>query len=480
VTAAPPVYLGVDLGTSALKVVALGEDGRVHGVARRGYPTTRPEPGAAEQDPRDWFAALRDALDDLAASAPPRTWAALGLTGMLPTLVELDAVGRPLCPAITWEDGRAEPDADVLRSRYGDESLYRTTGQRYDGRYLAAMHSRMDRLGQAGATVAGAKDALFAELTGELLTDPSTAAGFGVYDLDAGRWDAELVASSGIPALPEVATADTAVTMRAEWRDRWRLPADLPVVLGGADSVIGAIGLGARDHGDVGVVAGTSAIVLGISDHPSRDPGRRYLVTPLATPEWGLEMDVLSVGSAFSAIAGLLGLAGPAALLDAAATVAPEDAPVFLPYLTPGEQGALWDPDLTGTLHGLRLDTGVGHIGRALLNGVVVELRRCVAILECATNRRGPLLLGGAAAVSPLLRQDLADATERDVVVDAAVTDHSSVGAASFAAAALGVPVSISTAHTRVAPRPGLEQTWSELAERHDALRRRLTRTESS
>lgn len=469
------VYLGVDLGTSALKVVALTAGGAVCGAARRGYPTARPEAGAAEQDPQDWWSALRDALDELAATVPPVSWAAMGLSAMLPTLVALDADGRPQPPAITWEDARAEPEADVLRAAVGDDVLYRITGQRVDGRYLAPMHARLARSGRGAATVAGAKDALFAELTGELLTDPSTAAGSGVFDLRTGEWNAELVATAGIPRLPTVAPTDTALPLRAEWRDRWGLPDGFPVVLGAADSVLGVLGLGARGAGAAAVIAGTSAIVLGIADTAVRDAHRRYLVTPLATPGWGLEMDVLAMGSAFSGIAALLGLAGPAALLATAEAVPMARAPLFLPYLTPGEQGALWDPALTGTLHGLRIGMEAGHVGRALLTGVVVELRRCLGVLETATGCRGPVLLGGGAAASPLLWRELADATGREVVVDPRVRDHSAIGAAMCAAAGLGIPIGVGSDRRRIDPDPDAAASWAVAAERHDTLRHTIT-----
>ena len=468
-----PVHLGVDLGTSSLKVIAVADDGKVHGVARRGYPTAHPEPGAAEQDPCDWWVALRGALDDLAATVPTRSWSSIGLSAMLPTLVELDAGGRPLGPAITWEDARAEPEAEELGSAIGDDSWYRTTGQRVDGRYLAPMHARLQRLGRSGAMVAGAKDVLFAELTGTLLTDPSTAAGFALYDLDSGRWDAELVARSGIPALPAIAPATTALRLRPQWRKRWDLP-ELPVVLGGADSVLGALGLGAAAHGDVAVIAGTSAIVIGVCDHPIRDEQRRYLVTPLATPGWGLEMDLLAMGSAFSGIAELVGLPGPAELLQAARTVPVADAPVFLPYLAPGEQGALWDPQLTGTVHGLRLGMSAGHIGRALVTGIVVELRRCIETLADSTGTRGPIQLGGNAAASPLLWQDLADATGCDVVVDPLVRDHSALGAALLAAQSCGSQITLGGARRIVTARPGEYAAWQDVAGAHDELRHRI------
>ncbi|AQT80457.1 hypothetical protein B1R94_16060 [Mycolicibacterium litorale] len=468
-----PVVLGVDLGTSAIKVVAVGEDGAVVAGARCGYPTSRPEPEAAEQNPRDWWHALGAAVDRVAAVAEPRRWRGIGLSAMLPTLVELDAEGAPTGPAITWEDARAEEQATDLRDEFGDEALYRITGQRVDGRYLAPMHARLRKLGHIGATTAGAKDALFRELTGHLLTDPSTAAGSAAFDIEQGSWNAEIASAAGISALPEVAPAGTALPLTRVWRERWALPADLPVVLGAADSVLGAVGVGAVSHGDVGVIAGTSAIVLGISDQPTRDPAQRYLVTPLAGAGWGLEMDLLAMGSAFDAVAALFNLDGPAALLELAAGIPADQAPLFLPYLTPGEQGALWDPTLSGTLQGLRLGMGVGHIGRGLLTGIVVELRRCIDVLAATTGRSGPVRLGGGSAVSPLMWRDIADATGREVWVDPSVTDHSAIGAALFAAESLGTPIVRQSRPNVVEPRPDYHHWWTECLARHDDARRR-------
>lgn len=467
------MILGVDLGTSGIKVVAVSEDGSVVAAARCGYPTSRPEPEAAEQDPRDWWRALETAGDEIARTVSPGRWRGIGLSAMLPTLVELDAAGAPFGAAITWEDARAEQQATDLRVEFGDEQLYRITGQRVDGRYLAPMHARLQKLGRAGTTTAGAKDVLFHQLTGRLLTDPSTAAGSAVFDIERGTWNDELAAAAGISRLPDVAPAATALPLAQPWRQRWGLSGDVPVVLGAADSVLGALGVGAVGHGDVGVIAGTSAIVLGISDRPTRDPAQRYLVTPLSGAGWGLEMDLLAMGSAFDAVAGLFGLDGPAALLEAAGAVAAEEAPLFLPYLTPGEQGALWDPTLTGTLQGLRLGMGVGHIGRALLSGIVVELRRCIDVLAVTTGRSGPVRLGGGSAVSPLMWQDIADATGRDVWVDPTVTDHSAIGAALFAAGALGSPIARDGVSSVVEPRAGRYDWWTDCLARHDEARLR-------
>jgi xylulokinase len=125
-------------------------------------------------------------------------------------------------------------------------------------------------------------------------------------------------------------------------------------------------------------------------------------------------------------------------------------------------------------VHGLHLGMGAGHIGRALLSGVVVELSRCVEILASSTGRRGPILLGGRSAVSPLMWQDIADATGREVRVNPDVSDHSAVGAAIFAAESLGASIPSGGDAVSVAPRSDMYDWWTDSRARHDALRLRL------
>ena len=247
------------------------------------------------------------------------------------------------------------------------------------------------------------------------------------------------------------------------------------MVLGAADSVLGAVGVGATRHGDVAVIAGTSAIVLGVSDGAVLDDDQRYLVTPLTGHGWGLEMDLLAVGSAFDGIARLLGLAGPAALLTAAEAVAAHQAPLFLPYVSPGEQGALWDPE--PDRHPARADSSAmsaGHVGRGAADRCADRIAALHRGFGDATGRRGPILLGGGAAASPLMWQDLADATGREVLVDAAAHDHSALGAALFAAASLGVPLTRTAVTNRIAPRQHRSAWWADAADSHDALRATL------
>src|SRR6204780_229566 len=236
---AADVYIGLDLGTSGLKAMALGASGAILARASAAYPTHRPVAGAYEQDPGDWLLAVRQVVAMLGEAVPVGRWRSIGLSGMLPTLVTLGADGRALGAAITWQDSRADSVGDLFRSRCGGSELYRLTGQWVDGRYLVPMFGRVARVdparAAATATIASAKDYLFAWLTGELATDPSTASGYGCYELETGRWGATALAAAalrpgapapgapgahGEPGLPAVWPSATSRPLRAEMAAR--------------------------------------------------------------------------------------------------------------------------------------------------------------------------------------------------------------------------------------------------------------------
>ncbi len=287
-----------------------------------------------------------------------------------------------------------------------------------------------------------AKDYLFGWLTGEIATDPSTASGFGCYELEAGGWNAEVIAAAAslagraLPALPPVLPSTTCRPLRSEAAARLRC-GQIPVCLGAADSVLGALGLGVRHPGQVAYIAGTSNVIIGVADRLLLDPRHRFLVTPLAEPgHWGLEMDLLATGSAISWLAGLLGDdPDEAALVALAAGTDPRDAPLVLPYLSPGEQGALWDPLLHGTFVGLDLGHERRHLARGLVNGILLESRRCLAVLDETGNFGHDLEVAGNSATDPAFRADLADATRRRVSMPGDHdTEYSARGAALLAA----------------------------------------------
>ena len=498
------VFIGLDLGTSGLKGVAMTASGTVLARGSAAYPTHRPAPGACEQDPRDWIAAAEAVAGQLAAAVAPRRWRGIGLSAMLPTLVTAGAGGEPTGPAVTWQDSRGDARGDELRERYGGDALYRLTGQWVDGRYLLPMFLRVadEEPGRTAATawLLAAKDYLFGWLTGEYATDPSTASGFGCYQLEAGGWDAGVIEAAGnllppggpdLPGLPPVLPSTACRPLRDEAAARLGC-GPIPVCLGAADSVLGALGLGVRRPGQVAYIAGTSNVIMGVASRLVTDPGHRFLVTPLAEPGlWGLEMDLLATGSAISWLAGLLAGhpadgdaadrdaadrdaadrapgsgSGAAALVALAAGMDPRDAPLVLPYLSPGEQGALWDPLLHGTFVGLELGHGRRHLARGLVNGIVLESRRCLAVLDETGDFGRELEVAGSSAADPAFRANLADATRRRVAMPGDHdTDYSARGAALLAARGVDGewPPSLAIAGAAAEPDANRSAMWDAI-----------------
>jgi xylulokinase len=494
----PDVYIGLDLGTSGLKGVALTASGTVAARGSATYSTQRSAAGAAEQAPRDWTAAAEAVARQLAATVPARRWRGIGLSAMIPTLVTADGDGEPTRPAITWQDSRADAHGDELRDLCGGDKLYRLTGQWLDGRYLLPMFLRVagEEPGRAAATarLLAAKDYLFAWLTGEVATDPSTASGFGCYQLEAGAWDGEAIAAAAsllrpgqeMPELPPVRPSLTCLPLRDEAAARLGC-GRIPVCLGAADSVLGALGLGVRDPGQVAYIAGTSNVIMGLADRLVTDPEHRFLVTPLAEPgQWGLEMDLLATGSAIRWLADLVGggsdhgSSSEAALVALAASADPGDAPLVLPYLSPGEQGALWDPLLHGTMVGLRLGHGRQHLARGLVNGIVLESRRCLAVLDETGEFGDEIQVAGGSAADPGFRADLADATRRRVSMPGDDdTDYSARGAALLAARSIerSWPEPAPAAEPRpvAEPTPDRAALWDALWSDYEHARQAIT-----
>jgi xylulokinase len=467
------VFCGLDLGTSGLKGVLINDSGEVVARGQWTYVTERPVLGASEQNPADWLAAIAQVVAQLDSAIPAEQWGAIGLSAMIPTLVCLDANANPVGSAITWEDSRAEVFGDQLRNAYGESKLYQRTGQWVDGRYLLPMWMRLAEIDPAKAkvtkTITGAKDYIFNVLTGQLCTDPSTATGFGCYDLRTGAWlsDVLRLASSNLE-LPRIADSTTSYPLTQVAATQFNLPAGIPIALGAADSVLGALGMGAVEVGDIAYVAGTSTVILGVASEIPVDPAHRFLVTPMAYPgTWGVEMDLLATGSAIKWLSGLLGFANEKAAVSAAAEINPEQAPVFLPYLSPGEQGALWNPDLTGVISGLHVGNTSAEVMRGLINGILLESKRCVDVLReygCNKNR---LLVAGGSALDPWFRQQLANVSKCEVIAPVdGDSDYSAMGAALVAG-----QLKMSQTHNTVSTKPDGNSTWTQLANQSDQIR---------
>jgi xylulokinase len=419
-----PLVLGIDLGTSAVKMAAIDSAGDVAATASRSFATMAQVRGAAEQEPADWISAVADSCSDLRAAlgASEADWSAaivaIGLAGQLPTLV--CGVGEePLGPAITWQDARADAWAAEELSQEVRRQLYERTGMPIDGRYLGPMFAfHWSARAAQVEWMLSAKDYLCFVLTGMRVTDPSTAAGYALFDSSTGTFAADLCRRWQVPpaALPQIRPSQAAAgALTASAAKLLGLRPGVPVAVGSADSVAAGYAMAGLSEHTVCVSMGSSTTILEAVRERRLDPSARYLLTPHIASGWyAREMDLLATGTGYRWLSDLLGLSDGA--LDERAARSPAGARglTFTPYLGGGEQGALWNPALRGSLQGLALEHTADDIARAFLEGVAFEIRRCIEVL--AENARienvvvsGPLVARAASL------QLLVDALDRPV-----------------------------------------------------------------
>ncbi|MGO9991845.1 MAG: xylulokinase [Steroidobacteraceae bacterium] len=424
----PPalITLGIDLGTSAVKVVAVGDDDGVMGEASASFVTRSELPLQAEQEPADWLHAVSSAmrtLDEGLTRKHGACWRqqveAIGLTGQLPTLVCLSRGGLA-ATAVTWKDGRADAWAAARVDAARRSAMYAMTGMPIDGRYLAPMllFHFADRI-DGVQNVLSAKDFLLHALTGLQITEPSTAAGYGVFDLRSGSFSAELCGFWNLPQrlLPQLRPANSlAGPLSQAGAALLGLPEGIPVSTGAADSVCSAYAMAGLDQKIVSVSFGSSAVILGATASLRIDPSARYLVTPHVADTWyGREMDLLATGTGYRWLSDLFGW--PDGRIDslAAESVPGSRGLCFAPYLAGGEQGALWNPSLRGALTGLNLQHSRSDIARAYLEGVFYEVKRCVEVLA-ETAPVESVRVSGNIVSAPSSMHMLADILDRAVV----------------------------------------------------------------
>ena len=413
--------LGIDLGTSAIKVVAVSQKGRILATAREPYGTVATCEGQAEQDCADWLKALSRAVTKIhkerTRNLPVE---AIGLTGQMPTLVVLNG-GKLLGRAITWQDSRADAWASERLNSELRHDVYRRTGAVIDGRYLAPMYGFHRKGKSTDDVILSAKDYLFYALTGVAATDASTASGYALYNLQSGAWDGKLCGFWNISAeqLPSIKPSSSSLPLSSHGSKLVRCALGTPVFVGCADSAAGVYALsGSATNNAVTILTGSSTVIIKSDSSPHWDPETRYLVTPLGLDHtFGREADLLASGSARDWVQNLFAGNDSKArrlLWQGAREISPgAEGLLFAPYLAGGEQGVLWNPQLKGILNGLRCDHAPVHIVRALLEGISFEIRRCVEVLE--DKRIASVRISGWMAENPADLQILADILGRSV-----------------------------------------------------------------
>lgn len=471
--------VGIDLGTSSVKVVALGLDGALLASAQVRYPVDRPRPGWAEQEPQRWWAATCEAIA-AARSQSSFTPIALGLSGQMHGLVAVDGAGRPVRPAIIWSDTRSGAQVRDWTTRLSSPVVEETTGMPISTGMLAVslswVRDEEPELSDKIASVFSAKDYLRFRLTGEIATEPTDAAGGLLYDIHRGVPAMALGASVGLDAglLAPVQPSLTAVgTVTADAARETGLPIGLPVAAGGGDQAMGALALGLSDPRRAAVAISSGGTVFKRTAEPL-DAQLGLHVMPSAHPaQWMAMGVVLAAGLSIDWLASrLLGSeASPAFVTELMASAA---------AVGVGAGGLLASPHLGGTrtpvvdgtaraaFFGLGFEHDRAHMAKALVEGVCISLNDALVSMADAGQPPEELVVSGGGARFDAWRTTLADVTGLPVHVSSDL-EHSALGAALAGAHAVGAEVGFE-AERRVAltvePDPHAHDAYQEIAER--------------
>ena len=450
-----PILIGLDIGTSSCKALAIGENARLLASESEEYPCASPQPGWSEQNPADWWRGARAALSRLMQKIDISRVAGLGLSGQMHGMVALDAQKDVLRPAILWNDQRtARQCEEITRLADGPEGLLRLTNNAmltgFTGGKIVWFREKEPALFARCVKIINPKDYINFLLTGEIATDVSDASGTGFYDVEQGRWSGELLDILGIsPDLfAEVrASAEVIGKVSEKAAALTGLPAGLPVVAGGGDAVLSAVGMGLDAPGQLAVTLGTSGVVARHVPAFFANEGAKLQFSRACLSGLYHVMGVtLSAAGSYQWLEALLGdprLASRGArykALDEAAALSPQgsNGVLFLPYLS-GERCPVNDAGAMGCFLGLRAQSTKGDLARAVLEGVVFSLRQAYDLMEAATGPAQRLILAGGGAVSPLWRQITADAFGLPVVTLEAGDEGGSFGAAILAGLGAGV-----------------------------------------
>jgi xylulokinase len=474
------MFLGIDLGTSEVKLLLLDTAGRIVGQAGAPLSVSRPQALWAEQPPQDWWQGTEQAVATLRA-AHPLAFAqvrAVGLSGQMHGAVLLDAQDRVLRPAILWNDGRSHAECAELEARA--PKLHSIAGNLampgFTAPKLLWVAKHEPEVFAQTSCVLLPKDYLRLLLTGEKVSEPSDAAGTLWLDVAARDWSDELLAACGMTRsqMPRLVESNQpSGTLRPEIAQAWGLGPEVIVAGGAGDNAASAIGIGATRPGDGFISLGTSGVLFVVNDRYRPNPASAVHAFCHALPQRWHQMSVmLSAASCLKWFVGLSGAGDEATLLAEMTTLSAADlqaAPIFLPYLA-GERTPHNDPFASGVFFGLTHEHGRAACGYAVLEGVAFGLADGLAALQAAGTEVHQLSLVGGGARSPLWAQLIADALDVEIVVHAGSQAGGALGAGRLGWLAAGGD------EAQVCSRPEVTACYAPHPERHLQLQPRLER----
>lgn len=488
-----PVTLGIDVGTSSCKVVAVAADGTVVASTSADYPLYTPQHGYSEQTPEDWWTAADDGIRRLTATLPAKgeEVTAIGLSGQMHGLVALDDEDNVIRQSILWNDQRCDAECSMITEEMGGiERVIEATNNRLITGFTAGKirwlkgnepenFARLSRM-------LNPKDYLRFRMTGQFTTEVSDASGTGLFDVAQRRWSEAMVEASGLSmdALPQVveSTASTGRLLPAVAAG-WNILPEVEVYGGGGDAVIQTLSMGVSKPGDIGVTLGTAGIIAAASDFcPENLNGKVQVSCYYQQDYWHIMGVSLTAGGALQWLLSTLQELDLATdvpftqLISLAQKTPPgADGLLFVPYLA-GERSPHYAPAASGGWVGLTGMHGLGHLVRSLMEGVLLNMREILETFEelgIACNR---VIASGGATRDPFWLQTMADVFGREVVTLTGAAEGGAYGAALAAGVGSGQWDSIDEALTKLQhsasfiPDPKNQLTYQKVFEGHRRL----------
>ncbi len=412
-------FIGIDLGTSSVKVLVTNDKNEIVGDASKEYPVSYPQEKWAEQDPLDWWNGTKEAIKEVVNKCHIAKDAirAISFSGQMHGLVALNEENEVLLPAILWCDNRTEEECEDITNYFGQEKLSEYTGNKALAGFTAPkilwVKKNLPDIFKRIKHIMLPKDYISFKLTGAYATDVSDASGMLLLDVKNRTWSKEMLEYLNIDEaiLPKMHESyEVCGKVTASVLEELGLEGDILVIAGAGDQAAGAVGTGTVSEGIVSITLGTSGVVFAAHEHYAYDKANRLHAFCHANGKYHSMGVMLSAASCLKWwVDDIQKGMGFEALLEEAIQLESEDNNlVFLPYLM-GERTPYADPDAKGAFVGMTMMTKRGHMTKAVLEGVSFGLKDSVEILKDINVPINEVRIIGGGSRSLLWKQILAD-----------------------------------------------------------------------
>ncbi|CAK7045554.1 xylulokinase [Tissierella sp.] len=408
-------FIGVDVGTTSVKILAIDELGKIIKTVTKEYPIYFPQPMWSEQNPEDWWQQTLKGLDELFRGVNKAEVKAIGLSGQMHGLVILGEEDEVIRPAILWNDQRTEKECHYLNNIVGKEKISDWTGNiALTGftapKILWIRENEPDNFNRIKKIMLP-KDYLAYKISGEFATDMSDASGTLYLDVKNRKWSNEMLNVLGISIdqLPRLYESFEVIgNIKEELAERLELPKDVKIVVGGGDQAVAAVGGGIVGENACSVSLGTSGVVFANSEDFVVDNNSRLHSFCNANGKYHVMGVTLAAAASLKWWVENVNESNFDSLLDEAKNVKIDNNIFFLPYLI-GERTPHNDPNARGTFIGMNMTTKRKDMTRAILEGVAFSLRDTFEIMRDMGMNIAEITINGGGARSDLWCQIMAD-----------------------------------------------------------------------